>query len=64
VYTREELEFTDEEQSQIIIANNKLHEHSVLQINFTTYDLWQEQDSLNPRTHADIMVLSHETDDT
>jgi hypothetical protein len=35
----------------------------VLRINYTTYDLRREQDSLNPRTRADIMVLSHEADD-
>jgi hypothetical protein len=49
--------------TNFIIANNKLYEHSVLRINYTTYDLWQEQDSLNPCTHANIMVLSRETDD-
>ena len=25
----------------------------------TTYNLWHEQDTINPLTHADIMVLSH-----
>ncbi|KAG2061326.1 hypothetical protein BDR06DRAFT_867888, partial [Suillus hirtellus] len=28
----------------------------------TTYNLCQAQDSLNPRTHADVMVLAHEDD--
>jgi hypothetical protein len=31
-------------------------------MNYTTYDLRREQDSINPRTHADIMVLAHEED--
>jgi hypothetical protein len=48
---------------QILIANNKIHEHSTFRINYTTYDLRREQDLLNPHTHADIMVLSHETDE-
>jgi len=32
----------------------------VLRINYTTYDLCCAQDSLNPRVHADIMVLANE----
>jgi hypothetical protein len=34
-----------------------------MRINYTTYDLRRAQDSLNPQTHADIMVLSHESED-
>ncbi|THU76429.1 hypothetical protein K435DRAFT_813415 [Dendrothele bispora CBS 962.96] len=30
----------------------------VVRINYTTYDLRRNQDSINPRTHPDIMVLS------
>ncbi|KIK33637.1 hypothetical protein CY34DRAFT_18247 [Suillus luteus UH-Slu-Lm8-n1] len=62
-YTGDELNFTDEERAQILIANNKIYDHSVLRINYTTYDLCREKDSLNPRTRADVMVLSHEDDD-
>jgi len=32
--------------------SNQLH-------NYTTYDMWHAQDSLNPCTHANMMVLSH-----
>lgn len=31
-----------------------------MQVNYTTYDMRREQDSLNPRTHANVMVLSQE----
>jgi hypothetical protein len=40
-----------------------MYQHHVLRINYTSYDLRREQDSLNPRTHADVMVLSHEDDE-
>jgi hypothetical protein len=33
----------------------------MLQVHYTTYDLRREHDTINPRTHADIMVLSGET---
>jgi hypothetical protein len=43
-------------------VNNRLYRHKAIRINYTTYDLRRSQDSLNPRTHADVMVLSHEED--
>ncbi|KAG2033271.1 hypothetical protein BDR03DRAFT_872322, partial [Suillus americanus] len=54
--------FSDAERDSVLITNNKLFEHSVLQVNYTTYDLRCEQDSINPRTRADLMVMSHEDD--
>ncbi len=36
--------------------------HKVIRINYTTYDVRRAQDSLNPRTHSDIMMLSNEND--
>ncbi|KAG0695611.1 hypothetical protein DFH29DRAFT_813989, partial [Suillus ampliporus] len=62
-YSGDEDEFSDGDRSQVIFANNQLFEHSVLHINHMTYDLRREQDSMNPRTHADIMMLSHEDDE-
>ncbi|KIK80589.1 hypothetical protein PAXRUDRAFT_158265 [Paxillus rubicundulus Ve08.2h10] len=34
--------------------------HSMLQANYTTYNLQREQDTINPLTQANIIVLSHE----
>ena len=34
----------------------------MLRVNYTTHDLRRDQDSINPWTHADIMVLAHEDD--
>jgi hypothetical protein len=61
-YSGDKQEFSNDDRGQIVFANNQLCKHSVLRINYTTYDLQREQDSINPRTHADIMVLSHEND--
>ncbi|KAF9466647.1 hypothetical protein BDZ94DRAFT_1157658, partial [Collybia nuda] len=33
-------------------------------INYTTYDIRRDQDSMNPRTHCDVMLYSPETDPT
>jgi len=62
-YSGDEHSFSDEDRSQVIFTNNQLHKHSILRINYTTYDLQREQDSVSPRTHADIMLLSHKDDD-
>ncbi|KIO08814.1 hypothetical protein M404DRAFT_132918, partial [Pisolithus tinctorius Marx 270] len=47
----------------LIIIKNCLYKHKLLHVNYTTYDLCCMQDSVNPRTHPDIMVLSHEDED-
>ncbi|KAF8121257.1 hypothetical protein EV363DRAFT_1568842 [Boletus edulis] len=54
--------FTDEARNDLIIVRNAMYEHKTLSINYTTYDLQREQDTINPQTRADIMVLLHETE--
>ena len=40
------------------LINDRIYRHKVLRVNYTTYNVHRDQDSLNPRTHGDIMVLS------
>jgi hypothetical protein len=54
--------FTDAERDNLIIMRNAMYEHKTLSVNYTTHDLRQDQDTINPRTHSDIIVLSYETD--
>lgn len=54
--------FTDEERSQVTFVGNQLYRHKVLRVNYTTYDVRRNQDSLNPRNHADIMLLADDSD--
>ena len=43
----------------VIFKGNCIYWHPLLQINYTTYDLRRETDSVNPRTdHWDIMLLT------
>ncbi|TFY82301.1 hypothetical protein EWM64_g1718 [Hericium alpestre] len=60
-YTGDEHSFTDEELDTILFAEDRMYQHKVLRINYTSYDLRRQQDSINPRTRADIMVLAHDT---
>ncbi|RXW11733.1 hypothetical protein EST38_g14122, partial [Candolleomyces aberdarensis] len=59
-FSGDEEEFSLEEINHVHIVNDTIYRHKVVRINFTTYDLRREQDSLNPRTHADVMVLARE----
>ncbi len=40
------------------LRHNRLWLHKVLRVNYTSYDARRAQDSMNPRTHADIMMLA------
>ncbi|KAI0369443.1 hypothetical protein BV20DRAFT_946216 [Pilatotrama ljubarskyi] len=40
------------------IARNRMYLHKVLRVNYTSYDMRREQDSINPRSHADILMLA------
>ncbi|KAJ3826559.1 hypothetical protein F5880DRAFT_1476040, partial [Lentinula raphanica] len=51
-------EISNAELNALIIKGNKLFKHKVIRINYTTYDLRRDQDSINPRTHPDIITLS------
>ena len=59
----DELEFSDEDRNSIRILNNRIYSAKVLRVNYTTYDVRRDQDSMNPRTHCDIMVVSPEKED-
>ncbi|KAA1479425.1 hypothetical protein DENSPDRAFT_862027 [Dentipellis sp. KUC8613] len=61
-YEGEEQTFSTTEQEGLQFINNRLYRHKVLRINYTSYDMRRNQDSLNPRTHADVMVLAHDND--
>ncbi|KAJ3919458.1 hypothetical protein F5877DRAFT_40143, partial [Lentinula edodes] len=52
--------FTDDDRKHIRIKDRKLVELQTLRVNYTTYDVRRDQDTINPRNHADVMMLSPE----
>ena len=48
---------------RLSIEKDRMYLHKVLRVNYTTYDMRRGQDSINPRTHPNIMLLAHEDDD-
>jgi hypothetical protein len=54
----DEHDFSDEQRNSVRILNNTIYAAKVLRVNYTTYDMRRDQDSLNPRNSCDVMVLS------
>ncbi|KAK0498197.1 hypothetical protein EDD18DRAFT_1013578, partial [Armillaria luteobubalina] len=52
--------FTDLDCHNLLLINNCIYSHQILRINYTTYDVWRNQDSINPCTCSDIMMLACE----
>jgi hypothetical protein len=59
-YNGDENDFSDADRNTVHLVNNRIYSAKVLRVNFTTYDVRRDQDSMNPRTHCDVMVQSHE----
>jgi hypothetical protein len=53
--------YSDEDRCTVRIIGDNIYSAKVLRVNYTTYDIRRGQDSMNPRTHCDVMVLSAET---
>ncbi|KAF8193727.1 hypothetical protein BJ912DRAFT_901526 [Pholiota molesta] len=56
----DDVPFTDAERATVRIVGGRIYRHKVIRINYTTYDMQRDQDSLNPRTHANIMLMSRD----
>jgi hypothetical protein len=54
-------EFTDEERNMVRIAGECIYRCKTVKINYTTYDIRRDGDTINTRTYPDIMVTSPET---
>ncbi|RXW15278.1 hypothetical protein EST38_g10576 [Candolleomyces aberdarensis] len=56
----EHSDFTDDDRNTVQIYGNTIYEVGTCQINFTTYDNRRDYDTINPKTHPDVMVLSQD----
>lgn len=53
-------QYTPRQLDALEIENDRIYRHKVLRVNYTTYDMRRDQDVINPRTHADIMMLAED----
>lgn len=60
----EEIEVSAEERDTVKILGSTIYSSKVLRVNYTTYDVMRDQDSMNPRTNCDVMVHTGETGST
>ncbi|KAJ7053101.1 hypothetical protein C8F01DRAFT_1330682 [Mycena amicta] len=58
----EEEDFNEDDRDTLLIFNNRIYKHKTIRFNYTTYDMRRKQDSCNPRTQADVMVLNPSAD--
>ncbi|KAF7793821.1 hypothetical protein EIP86_004942 [Pleurotus ostreatoroseus] len=57
-FNGEEHQFTWADRKQVRFLNNRIYRHQTMRVNYTTYDIRRDQDTINPRTRADVMVLN------
>lgn len=57
----DEAEYSEEQRDTVKIVHQTMYPVQTLRVNFTTYDMRRDQDTINPRSHPNVMVLSPET---
>jgi hypothetical protein len=54
---------TSESLDGIHFKGDRMYQHNIMRINYTTYDVRRAQDTINPNTdHRDVMLLSSQED--
>ncbi|PBK89476.1 hypothetical protein ARMGADRAFT_935722, partial [Armillaria gallica] len=56
--------YSDTQQASVHIISNQIYAHKTMRINYTSYDMQCNQDSINSWTYSDIMMVSPETPET
>ncbi|KAJ7156268.1 hypothetical protein C8R46DRAFT_1004688 [Mycena filopes] len=62
-YEGDEDQFSIQDLADVNIIRERLYTHKIMRVNYTTYDLRRDQDTLNTRSHPDFMTLAHENED-
>jgi hypothetical protein len=52
--------FSESERNTVQIIGDRIYSAKIFCVNYTTYDLRCDQDSMNPCTHCNVMVISPE----
>jgi hypothetical protein len=55
--------YSEEDINRVSFVYNRIYRHNVMRLNYTTYDLRRSQDTINVRTHSDVMVIASEDRD-
>lgn len=52
------MQYGMDELGNVHILNDQIYDHKTMRVNYTTYDLQQDYDIVNPRKHANILAVS------
>jgi hypothetical protein len=50
--------YTDEERSMLNIQRNQIYPHSTLRVNYTTYDMYRDQDVIKPSVPSRSFIIT------
>ncbi|KAI0660675.1 hypothetical protein C8Q70DRAFT_932905 [Cubamyces menziesii] len=53
-----EEDYSITDRSRVVFVKNRIYWHRALRVNYTTYDRRRTQESINPRTHGDVLLLA------
>lgn len=53
----------DHYRDSLSIRNDRLYQQKTVSFNFTTYDMRRDRDTVNPRSHPDILLLTSQEDE-
>jgi hypothetical protein len=56
-------DYTDEDRNSVRFVGEKIYSVQTCHLYYTTYDLQWDSDTVNPRTHPDIMLRSPEVEE-
>ncbi len=56
-------DYSDEDRNSVHFVGQKIYSVRTCRLFYTTYDLQRNSDTINPRTHPDIMLRSPETEE-
>ena len=56
-------DYSDEDRNSVRFVGQKIYSVRTCRLYYTTYDLQRDSDTINPRTHPDIMLRSPETEE-
>ncbi|KAJ7038616.1 hypothetical protein C8F04DRAFT_951015 [Mycena alexandri] len=62
-YDGDETQFSLQDLTDVTIVRERIYAHKILRVNYTTYDVQRDQETLNISTHPDFMAFAHEEDD-
>ena len=60
-YDGDDHKYSATERTTVWILDNCIYSSKVLHVNYTSYDVRRDQDSMNPWTNSNVMVMSPES---